>query len=126
MIMAVLRWLKRLSGRLHAVAAPASSAAGERMKSSSARATSACADAVQMPPENVVSISTPAAWPDHVDAVEVHQLAQLLEAKLNLATSDQRAHRNARRRLHDARADHLGNPQRSKSCCSATPLGPVE
>ena len=105
----------------------ASSAAGERMNSSSARAASGCVDAAQTPPENVVTISQARRHrADHVDAVDMHQLAELLEAQLDFAAREQRAHRHARRRLHEARRDRSAMPQRSNSFCSATPLGPVE
>ena len=46
---------------------------------------------------------------DHVDALQVHQLAQLLEAQLDLAAGNQRADRNARRRLDEALAERLGD-----------------
>ena len=38
---------------------------------------------------------------------QVHQFAELLEAELDVAARDQRAHRHARRRLHDALLDLL-------------------
>ena len=88
----------------------AAAAAGEAMKSSSARTASGCVEAAQTPPEKVVTIwSAVRHRPEHVDAVEVHQLAQLLEAQRHFAARDQRSHRHAGRRLHDAIANLVGD-----------------
>ena len=106
----------------------ASAASGEAMKASICRTASAWADPAHTPAENVVVIWIGSGMGPitHVDALEVHQLAQLLEAQRYFTARDQGAHGHARRRLDDARLDFFAIPQRSKSLVSATPLGPVE
>ena len=42
---------------------------------------------------------------DHGDPRQAHQLAELLEAQVDSVARHQRTHRNAGRRLHDARRD---------------------
>src|SRR5260221_137041 len=46
---------------------------------------------------------------DHVDAFEVHQLAQLLEGQVDLAAGEKRSHRYAGRRLYEALLDRLSD-----------------
>ena len=92
----------------------ASAVSGDAMKASSSRTASACADAAHTAPEKVVSIWIGAgSGAEHVDAFQVHQLAELLEAQRHLAARHQRAHRHAGRRLHRAR------PASARRCPSA-------
>ena len=100
----------------------ASAAAGDRMKSSIARAAAGCVEAVHTPAgergDDLDARRHRSA--DHVEAFQVHQFAELLEAEVDLAARHQRAHRHARRRLHDARsAISSAMPQRSNSLASA-------
>ena len=83
---------------------------GDCMKSSSSRTAAGCVDAVHSAAEKVVTICDAGRHlADQIDALQVHQLAALLEAQLDLAARHQRTHRHARRRLHDALAQGLGD-----------------
>ena len=64
--------------------------------------------------------------PDDGDALQVDQLAELLESQRHLAAGDQRADRNARWRLHEPALQLLRDAPALEQPCSATPLGPVE
>ena len=80
------------------------------MKASIARTASRCVDVAATPAENVVTIwIAGGSGPTHVDALEVHELGELLEPELDLPLGHQRADRHARRRLHDARFHGVGN-----------------
>ena len=46
---------------------------------------------------------------DNIDAPQVHQFAQLLEAELDVAACQERADGKAGRSLHDARRNGVGN-----------------
>ena len=82
----------------------ASAAAGELMKAEQrAHRLGLRRAGAQAGREGGDDLRSPAgSGPTHVDAVQVHQLAELLEAELDLAARHQRAHRHAGRRLHDA------------------------
>ena len=88
----------------------AGAAADEAMKASIAAYRLALRRSRRDTSRNVVTIwIAGGSGPSTVDALDVHELGELLEPELDLALRDQRPDRNAGRRLHDPGLHGVGD-----------------